>query len=261
MKALQIAATGMLAQQTRVSVISNNIANVDTTAYNARRAEFADLLYQHEKRAGAVSSDAGTVLPAGVQVGLGVRTAAISMDNTRGSLRQTDGDLDLAIEGRGYFEVGLPDGTAAYTRDGSFKRSPEGAIVTSDGYAVQPELVIPEEAVQVVINGDGEVYAYLEGDVQAQLVGRLSLAQFLNEKGLEARGGNLFVPTDASGEPQPGDPGIEGRGRLRQGYLEESTVNVVAEITSLIEAQRSYEMNSRVITAVDEMMDVTNRIR
>jgi flagellar basal-body rod protein FlgG len=261
MKALQIAATGMLAQQTRVNVISNNIANVDTTAYNARRAEFADLLYQHEKRAGAVSSDAGTVLPTGVQVGLGVRTAAISMDNTRGSLRQTDGDLDLAVEGRGYFEVGLPDGTTAYTRDGSFKRSPEGAIVTSDGYAVQPELVIPEEAIQVVINGDGEVYAYLEGDVQAQLVGRLSLTMFLNEKGLEARGGNLFLPTDASGEAQPGDPGLEGRGTLRQGYLEDSTVNVVAEITNLIEAQRSYEMNSRVITAVDEMMDVTNRIR
>jgi flagellar basal-body rod protein FlgG len=261
MKALQIAATGMLAQQTRESVISNNIANVYTTAYNARRAQYTHKHYQHEKRAGAISSDAGTVLPAGVQVGLGVRTAAISMDTARVSLRQSDGDIDLAIEGRGYFEVELPDGSTAYTRDGSFKRSAEGAIVTSDGYSVQPELVIPEDAIQAVINGDGEVYAYFEGDAQAQLLGRLSLALFLNEKGLEARGSNLFVPTEASGDAQPGDPGIEGRGTLRQGYLEESTVNVVAEITNLIEAQRSYEMNSRVITAVDEMMDVTNRIR
>jgi flagellar basal-body rod protein FlgG len=145
MKALQIAATGMLAQQTRVSVISNNIANADTTAYNARRAEFADLIYQQEKRAGAVSSDAGTVLPTGVQVGLGVRTAAISMDTSPGSLRQTDGDLDLAIDGRGYFEIEMPDGSAAYTRDGALERSPEGVVVTADGYAVQPELVIPED--------------------------------------------------------------------------------------------------------------------
>jgi flagellar basal-body rod protein FlgG len=261
MKALQIAATGMLAQQTRVSVISNNIANVDTTAYNARRAEFADLIYQQEQRAGAVSSDAGTVLPAGVQVGLGVRTAAISKDTLPGQLRQTDGDLDLAIEGRGYFEVELPDGAAAYTRDGSFKRSPEGAIVTADGYAVQPELTIPEDAIQVVVNGDGEVWAYFEGDARAQLLGRLTLALFINDKGLEARGANLFLPTDASGEASVGDPGVEGRGTLRQGYLEDSSVNIVAEITNLIEAQRSYEMNSKVITAVDQMMETTSRMR
>lgn len=261
MKALQIAATGMLAQQTRVSVISNNIANVHTTAYNARRAEFADLIYQHEKRAGTVSSEAGTVLPAGVQVGLGVRTAAISTDTSPGSLRQSGGDLDLAIEGRGYFEVELPDGGAAYTRDGAFKRSPEGAIVTADGYPVQPEIVIPEDAVQVVVNGDGEVYAYFDGDPRAQLLGRLTLALFVNDKGLEARGSNLLNPTAASGEARVGDPGVEGRGMLRQGYLEESSVNIVAEITSLIEAQRSYEMNSKVITAVDQMMETTGRIR
>lgn len=261
MKALQIAATGMLAQQTRVSVISNNIANADTTAYSARRPEFADLIYQQEKRAGAVSSEAGTVLPVGVQVGLGVRTAAISADTSPGSLRQTDGDLDLAVEGQGYFEVELPDGSPAYTRDGSFKRSPEGAIVTADGYPIQPELVIPEDATQVVVNGDGEIYAYFDGEAGAQLLGRLTLAVFVNDKGLEAKGGNLFAATDASGEAGVGDPGLEGRGTLRQGYLEESTVNIVAEITSLIEAQRSYEMNSKVITAVDEMMGTTNRIR
>ncbi len=261
MKALQIAATGMLAQQTRVSVISNNIANADTTAYNARRAEFADLIYQHEKRAGAVSSEAGTVLPAGVQVGLGVRTAAISMDTSPGSLRQTDGDLDLAIEGRGYFEIEMPDGSATYTRDGALKRSPEGALVTADGYPVQPEIVIPEDAVQVAVNGDGEVYAYFDGEAQARLLGRLTLALFVNDKGLEARGGNLFAATDASGEALVGDPGVDGRGTLRQGYLEVSSVNIVAQITDLIEAQRSYEMNSKVITAVDQMMDTTNRIR
>jgi flagellar basal-body rod protein FlgG len=261
MKALQIAATGMLAQQTRVSVISNNIANADTTAYSARRAEFADLIYQQERRAGAVSSDAGTVLPTGVQVGLGVRTAAISMDTSPGSLRQTDGDLDLAIDGRGYFEIEMPDGSAAYTRDGALKRSPEGVVVTADGYPVQPELVIPEDAVQVTVNGDGEVYAHFEGEAQAQLVGRLTLALFVNDKGLQARGGNLFVATDASGEALIGDAGIDGRGLLRQGYLEDSSVNVVAQITDLIEAQRSYEMNSKVIAAVDQMMDTTNRIR
>jgi flagellar basal-body rod protein FlgG len=261
MKALQIAATGMLAQQTRVSVISNNIANVDTTAYNARRAEFADLIYQHERRAGAVSSDAGTVLPAGVQVGLGVRTAAISKDTMPGPLRQTDGDLDLAIEGRGYFEVELPDGAAAYTRDGSLKRSPDGVIVTADGYPVQPELTIPADAIQVAVNGDGEVWAYFEGAARAQLLGRLTLALFINDKGLEARGSNLFLPTDASGEARIGDPGTEGRGTLRQGYLEDSSVNIVAEITNLIEAQRSYEMNSKVITAVDQMMETTSRMR
>jgi flagellar basal-body rod protein FlgG len=261
MKALQIAATGMLAQQTRVSVISNNIANADTTAYNARRAEFAALIYQQEKRAGAVSSEAGTVLPTGVQVGLGVRTAAISMDTSSGSLRQTDGDLDLAIDGRGYFEIEMPDGSTAYTRDGSLKRSPEGVIVTADGYPVQPELVIPEDAVQVIVNGDGEVYAHFEGETRAQLLGRLTLALFVNDKGLQARGGNLFAATDASGEAVVGDPGVEGRGLLRQGYLEDSSVNIVAQITDLIEAQRSYEMNSKVIAAVDQMMDTTNRIR
>jgi flagellar basal-body rod protein FlgG len=261
MKALQIAATGMLAQQTRVSVLSNNIANADTTAYHARRAEFADLIYQQEKRAGAVSSDAGTLLPAGVQVGLGVRTAAISMDTSSGPLRQTDGDLDLAIEGRGHFEVEMPDGSAAYTRDGSFKRSPEGVIVTADGYPVVPEIVIPEDAVQVTVNGDGEVYAHFESENQAQLLGRLTLALFVNDKGLQARGGNLFAATDASGEALVGDAGIEGRGVLRQGYLEDSSVNIVAQITDLIEAQRSYEMNSKVIAAVDQMMDTTNRIR
>lgn len=261
MRALQIAATGMMAQQTRVDVISNNIANAGTTAYNARRAEFADLMYEQEKRAGSVSSDAGTVLPTGVQIGLGVRTAAIATDVSQGSLQQTDGDLDVAIEGRGYFEVQLPDGSAAFTRDGAFKRSAEGVVVTADGYPVQPEIVIPPEAKQIVVNGDGEVYAYVDGDTPAQPLGRLGLSVFVNEKGLEAKGGNLFVATEASGEPESGDAGVDGRGTLRQGYLEESSVNVVHEITQLIEAQRSYEMNSKIITAVDEMMAATGRMR
>jgi flagellar basal-body rod protein FlgG len=183
------------------------------------------------------------------------------MDTSSGPLRQTDGDLDLAIEGRGHFEVEMPDGSAAYTRDGSFKRSPEGVIVTADGYPVVPEIVIPEDAVQVTVNGDGEVYAHFESENQAQLLGRLTLALFVNDKGLQARGGNLFAATDASGEALVGDAGIEGRGVLRQGYLEDSSVNIVAQITDLIEAQRSYEMNSKVIAAVDQMMDTTNRIR
>ncbi|WGF87612.1 flagellar basal-body rod protein FlgG [Marinivivus vitaminiproducens] len=261
MKAMQIAATGMQAQQTRVNVIANNIANSDTTAYHARRAEFADLMYQQERRAGTVSSDTGTVLPTGVQVGLGVRGAAIAMDTSQGSLRQTTGDLDVAIEGRGYLEIALPDGTAAYTRDGALKRSPDGVIVTAEGYPVQPEITIPEDALQVSINGAGEVWAYFAGEAQATQLGRFGLATFINEKGLEARGGNLFVPTTASGDAEMGDAGTDGRGTLRQGYLEESSVDVVAEITSLIEAQRSYEMNSKVISAVDEMLAATNRVR
>lgn len=261
MKALQIAASGMMAQQTRVSVIANNIANVETTAFAARRAEFADLLYQQEQRPGGVSSAAGTIVPAGVQIGLGVRTAAVSMDTRQGSLRQTGSDLDLVIEGRGYFEIELPDGSFAYTRDGSFKRSADGMVVTSDGFPVQPAITIPEDVLQVAINADGEVYGYFSGETEAQQLGRLTLATFVNEKGLEARGGNLFLPTAASGEPQPDDPGIDGRGTLRQGYLEESSVDVVNELTNLIEAQRSYEMNSKVITAVDEMLAAANRVR
>ncbi len=261
MRALNIAATGMQAQQTRVEVVSNNIANMSTTAYNGRRAEFADLMYQQVQRAGAISSSTGTELPAGVQIGLGVRAAAISVDTLQGSLRETGGDLDLAIEGRGYFEVELPSGDAGYTRDGSLKRTGDGLVVTSDGYPVIPQITIPEDARQVTTNTDGEVYAFFDGQPQPQLLGQITLAAFTNEKGLEAIGSNLFRETEASGSPQIGNANLDGRGTIRQGYLEQSSVDVVAEITELIEAQRGYELNSKVITAADQMLSATTQIR
>jgi flagellar basal-body rod protein FlgG len=261
MRALQIAATGMQAQQMRVEVISNNLANMSTTAYNARRAEFADLHYQQMARAGTVTSVTGTVLPAGVQLGLGVRPAAVSMTVTQGSLAATGGELDLAIEGRGYLEVTLPSGLSAYTRDGALKRSGEGLIVTSDGFPVVPEITIPEEARSVTVNAAGEVHALIDGQVEPQLLGRLTLTAFVNEKGLEATGSNLFLETPASGQPVTGDPGTDGRGTFRQGYLEESSVDAVREITELIEAQRGYELNAKVITAADQMLGATTQIR
>ncbi|MEL6278231.1 MAG: flagellar basal-body rod protein FlgG [Pseudomonadota bacterium] len=261
MKALQIAATGMDAQKMRVEVISNNIANMSTTAYDARRADFADLHYQQVQEAGTVTSTTGTILPAGVQVGLGVRTAAVAMNLDQGSLKATNGDLDLAIEGGGYFEITLPSGDPAYTRDGSFKLSGEGQVVTSDGYALTPEITIPADARSVSINAQGEVFAYFEGEIQPQQIGAITLASFTNAMGLEALGSNLFRATEASGDPIVGEPGLDGRGTLRQGYLEASSVDVVTELSELIEAQRGYELNSKVITAADQMLQSTTQIR
>ncbi len=261
MRALQIAATGMSAQQTRVEVISNNLANMSTTAYNARRAEFADLFYQQQTRPGTISSTDGTVIPAGVQLGLGVRPTAVSVNLAQGTLTQTGGDLDLAIDGPGYLEVTMPSGASGYTRDGGLKRSPDGEIVTSDGYPVAPGITIPDDASTLAINAAGEVYAYFNTQVQPQLLGQITLADFSNDKGLEAIGSNLFLETEASGPPQVSDPGQNGLGTLRQGYLEESSVDAVREITELIKAQRGYELNAKVITAADEMLGATTQLR
>lgn len=261
MRALKIAATGMAAQQMRVEVISNNLANMNTTAYNTRRAEFADLHYQAIRRPGAVTSADGAVLPAGVQLGLGVRASAVSMDVAQGGLKSTGGELDLAIEGAGYLEITLPSGISGYTRDGALKRTGEGQVVTSDGFAVAPDITIPDEARQISINASGEVYAYFLDQVEPELLGQLTLANFTNEKGLEPIGGNLYLETAASGQPQIGEPGVEGRGTFRQGYLEESSVDAVREITELIEAQRGYELNAKVITAADQMLGATTQIR
>jgi flagellar basal-body rod protein FlgG len=260
MRALNIAATGMAAQQTRVEVISHNLANMNTTAYNARRAEFADLHYQQIERPGTINSADGTVLPAGVQLGLGVRAAAVSMQVAQGSLAETGGTLDLAIEGHGYLEITLPSGDPAYTRDGALKRTGEGLIVTSDGFPVVPEITIPEDARDISINASGEVYAYFDGEVEAQLLGQFSLATFTNEKGLEALGSNLYRETEASGVPNVGDAAEDGRGIFRQGYLENSSVDAVREITGLIEAQRGYELNAKVITAADQMLAATVQV-
>lgn len=261
MKALQIAATGMAAQQMRVETISNNLANMSTTGYNARRAEFSDLHYQQVARPGTVNAADGTVLPTGVQLGLGVRPSAVTVHLAQGSLSATGSELDLAIEGNGYLEVTLPSGEQAYTRDGSLKRSAEGLIVTSDGFAVAPEIVIPADARSVSINADGEVYAYFRDAVEAQLLGQFTLAGFTNAKGLEALGGNLFRETEASGPAFVGNPGEDGLGTVRQGYLEDSSVDAVREVTELIEAQRGYEMNAKVISAADQMMSATTQVR
>jgi len=261
MRALKIAATGMSAQQLRVETISNNLANMNTTAYNAWRAEFADLHYQQVSRAGTVNASDGTVLPTGVQVGLGVRPAAISVHLSQGPLQETNNDLDVAIDGKGYLEVTLPSGQTAYTRDGALKQSGEGLIVTSDGYTVSPEITIPDDARSISINAEGEVYAYFDETAEGQILGQLTLAGFSNPKGLEAIGSNLFTETEASGAPLVATAGEDGLGTLRQGYLEASSVDAVREVTELIEAQRGYEMNAKVISAVDQMMGATTQVR
>lgn len=261
MRALKIAATGMSAQQMRVEVISNNLANMSTTGYNARRAEFADLHYQQVTRAGTINAADGTVLPTGVQLGLGVRPASVTVQLSQGSLAATGGDLDMAIEGAGYLEVTLPSGISGYTRDGGLKRSADGLIVNSEGYPVVPDITIPSDARSISVNAEGEVYAYFNDRVQPELLGQFTLATFTNPKGLEAIGSNLFVETAASGPSLVGAPGEDGLGILRQGYLEDSSVDAVREVTELIEAQRGYELNAKVISAADQMLGATTQIR
>ncbi len=261
MQALKIAATGMTAQQTRVDVTAHNIANMSTTGYSARRAEFADLHYQQIRTPGAVTAANGQVLPSGVQIGLGARTASVSMEVRQGTLRQTGGELDIAIEGDGYVEVTLPSGETAYTRDGAFKLTGEGEVVTTEGFPLVAGVTVPIDAKQVAISSTGEVFALFEGQPEGQQIGDIELATFINDKGLESIGDNLFRETAASGPPEVGEPGTDGRGTIRQGFVEESSVDAVAEITELIEAQRGYELNSKVLSAADEMLSTTSRIR
>jgi flagellar basal-body rod protein FlgG len=261
MQALRVAATGMDAQQRRVEVISNNIANMNTTAYSARRAEFSDLHYQQLRAPGAIASSTGQIAPAGLEIGLGVRAASVAVEFQQGSLKQTGGDLDIAIEGDGFFEVTLVSGEPAFTRDGSFKRTADGLIVTNDGLALAGEITVPFDARAVTINAAGEVFAFFDGQVDGTQIGLIELVSFVNQKGLEAIGGNLFRATAASGEALRGAPGEEGRGLLRQGYLEESSVDVVQQIAELIEAQRGYELNSKVLSAADQMLAATTQIR
>ncbi len=258
MRSLDIAGTGMQAQQTNVEVISNNIANMTTTGFKRRRAEFQDLIYQNLRRVGSNSSDNGTVVPSGAQVGLGVKTAAIYRINEQGSLQQTSNSLDLAIKGNGHFQVTLPSGDAAYTRDGTFSLSPDGQIVTADGYPVSPGVT---NATDVTINAAGEVEVKIDGTTAPQTVGTLQLATFPNDAGLEAQGGNLLLASSASGAAVTGVPSSPGFGSVMQGFVETSNVNVVSEITNLISAQRAYEMNSKVITAADQMQSTLTNLR
>ncbi len=261
MRSLHIAGTGMLAQQTNVEVISNNIANLSTTGFKRRRAEFQDLIYQNLRRTGSQSADTGTVLPSGAQIGLGVRTAAVYRIAEQGNMQQTENRFDLAIRGNGYFQVQLPSGEVAYTRDGTFGLSAEGTIVTAEGFVVQPGITIPAAARDVTINANGEVLAKLDGQTAPQNVGQIQIAIFANEGGLEAVGDNLFLATPGSGQPQAAAPGQPGYGQVMQGFIETSNVNAVQEITALITAQRAYEMNSKVITASDEMLSTLARMR
>lgn len=253
MRILEIAATGMMAQQTNVEVISNNIANINTTAFKRGRAEFSDLIYQSQQRQGTFSSDAGTIVPVGVQVGLGVKPAAVARITEQGSLQQTGNKLDVAVQGRGFFVVRMPDGTNGYTRTGTFQLSPDGAIVTPEGFELDPGVTLPENVADIEINRSGEVFAFTPDSEAPVLAGRLNLATFINEAGLEARGDNMFAETLASGQPFIGLPDEEGVGSLRQGYVENSNVNVVEEVTDLISAQRAYEMNAKVIETADQM--------
>jgi flagellar basal-body rod protein FlgG len=261
MRSLNIAATGMLAQQLNVEVISNNIANMNTTSFKRQRAEFQDLLYQDERRVGSSSSDSGTIVPAGVQIGVGVKTAAVYRITEQGNLVSTDNTYDVAIQGKGFFKVTLPSGDTAYTRAGSFQLSPSGVIVTADGYQVSPAITIPPDAVNVSINSSGEVLVKTQGNVTPQNVGQLQLVTFANEAGLEPMGDNLFLETPASGTATSGTPGKSGVGTILQGFLETSNVNVVQEITNLITAQRAYEMNSKVIESSDQMMQTLTQMR
>src|SRR4051794_15250812 len=261
MRSLDIAGTGMQAQQTNVEVISNNIANMTTTGFKRRRAEVQDLIYQNLRRVGANSSDTRTILPPGAQGGVGVRTAAIYRINEQGNLQQTSNSLDMAIQGNGYFQVTLPSGDTAYTRDGTFGMASDGTMVTADGYIVQPGLQIPSNATGVTVNASGQVQVTLNGQTAPQTVGQVQLEVFPNEAGLEAQGENLFLETSASGQPVSGNPATPGFGKVMQGFIETSNVNVVSEITNLITAQRAYEMNSRVITASDDMLSTLNNLR
>ena len=259
MRALDIASTGLSAQQMNVETNSQNLANSTTTGFKAERPEFQDLLYQDLRRAGNNSTDQGTILPVGIQIGLGVKTGAISRDTGQGTVKATENPLDIAIQGRGYLQVQMPDGSTTYTRDGSLKLSPEGIIVNSSGFTIEPAITVPNNAVSVSINQSGIVEVTLQGQIDPTQLGQIQLATFVNPNGLQAMGDNLFTETPASGNALVNNPGLEGTGTVLQGYLENSNVNSVTEITTLIVAQRAYEMNTKVLTAVDKMLQSLNQ--
>jgi flagellar basal-body rod protein FlgG len=262
MRTLSIASTGMLAQQTNVDVISNNIANMNTTGFKRQRAAFQDLLYQQETRAGSSAGGGDTTkVPTGIQIGAGVKTGGVYRITEQGAPTQTGNRYDMAIQGRGYFQVRMPNGDTAYTRDGSFQLSDQGELVTADGNPVEPGVTIPAGATDVAISKTGLVQVTIPGATAMQTVGQLQLATFVNEAGLEAQGGNMFLETSASGAATIGSPGDPGLGTTMQGFVEASNVNPVSEITALITAQRAYEMNSRVVKTADEMLATSSQLR
>lgn len=261
MKALYIASTGMSAQERNVEIISNNIANMRTTGYKRQRAEFQDLLYQTYRRAGSGTSDQGTIAPVGIEVGSGVRTVATPRVMSQGSVVQTEKELDVAIRGEGFFLVELPDGRTAYTRDGSFERNADGQLVNVNGHPIQPGVTVPDGASSISIGADGAVEAFINNDPLPTQIGQLQLARFANKAGLESLGDSLYVETGASGPAQIGVANADGMGNLMQGYLEMANVNAVGEIADLIAAQRAYEMNARVVSGADEMLQATSQLR
>lgn len=259
MRALAIAATGMNAQQTNVEVIANNIANINTTGYKRARAEFSDLLYQTERAAGVPNRANQAVVPEGANVGLGVQTSAVRNLHIQGSLVQTGNDLDLALVGRGWFQVETPDGQTAYTRAGAFNTNDTGQLVTIDGYTVSPGITLPQGSTDITVSSSGQIMARVNGATIPTQIGQLTIANFINEAGLEPQGDNLFKETTASGAAVVGTPADPGFAQIKQKYLEASNVDPVKEITDLISAQRAYEMNSKIIQAADEMASTVSK--
>ena len=260
MRALDTAATGMAAMDLQVQVIAGNIANMSTTGFKSQRAEFQDLIYEHVQRIGAQASDQGNILPVGIELGSGVKTVGTPRLMTQGALQQTSNTLDVAIQGDGWFKILMPDGSYSYTRDGSFKMDAQGRVVTAEGNIVQPGITIPQNATGITINNQGQVSITQPGSTTSTILGQFTLTRFINNAGLQANGDNLFLATPASGTPQDGLPGVDGAGTLLQGSLEQSNVEAVTEISNLIAAQRAYEMNSKVITAADEMLQTTAQL-
>jgi len=257
MQALRTAATGMAAQELNVQVISNNIANINTTSYKKQTASFQDLIYEHVRRVGAQASDQGTILPVGIDLGGGVKTVGTPRSMTQGTLSQTGNDLDLAITGEGFFKILMPDGTYQYTRDGTFQMDNQGRIVTAAGNPVQPTITIPNNASGLTVNAQGQISVTLPGSTTSQIIGQIGLTRFINKGGLLPVGSNQYQDTPSSGPPQDGTAAAEGYGSFTQGSLEQSNVDVVSEMSNLITAQRAYEMNSKVISAADQMMQTT----
>ena len=260
MRALDTAATGMAAQDLKVQVIAGNIANMGTTGFKSQRAEFQDLIYEHVQRIGAQASDQGNILPVGIELGSGVKTVGTPRLMTQGTLSQTGNTLDVAIQGSGWFKILMPDGTYNYTRDGSFQMDAQGRIVTAEGNVVQPTITIPPNSTGLTINQQGQVSVTLPNSTTSSVLGQFTITTFTNDAGLQANGDNLFSATPASGTPQDGLAGTNGAGTLLQGSLEQSNVEAVSEISNLIAAQRAYEMNSKVITAADEMLQTTSQL-
>jgi flagellar basal-body rod protein FlgG len=260
MRALHTAATGMMAQELNVQVISNNIANMRTTGYKRQRAEFQDLLYEHVSRVGTQTSTQGNILPVGIDLGGGVKTVGTPRLMTQGTLAPTGNDFDVAIRGDGFFKILMPDGTNTYTRDGSFQMDAQGRIVTPKGNVVQPGITVPQNSTAITISPQGQVSAIVAGSTTPSVLGQLTLTRFVNKAGLQPVGDNLFVETPASGPPQDGQANTDGYGDLQQGNLEQANVEAVTEISDLIAAQRAYEMNAKVITAADQMLSTTSNM-